>query len=365
MRRIDPKYIRIAGTVLVCIFIILLIGGYIAYNKRGALLQKEITKAELKAKKDYNLDLKIGSAHFTGLSTVAFTDITIVPENRDSLLTIKNFVVSIRILPLIYGTIKLADVNLQDGHLNLTDINHVKNFDFLFKKKKDTTNHTKIDLSDLSYSLINQVLYKIPDNLTLNNFLVSFTNDSSSFRLLTQKALIKNGLLTSTINVNNGMATWHFEGRMHPSDKDIDVKLYADGKKVELPFIEKRYKLKVNFDTISTRLRKVEHGGGETRIYGYWGVRNLLINHPGLASNNIIVPFASIDANVLVGENYVSVDSSSVIRLRKITAHPYIKYTLNPVKIYEVKVNTGWLKAQDVFDSFPSGIFESLEGMQV
>jgi hypothetical protein len=364
-RRLDPKYIRIAGIVLICLVIILLIGGYIAYGKRGAMLQSAINKAELKAKRDYNLNLKIGSAHFTGLSTVAFTDITVVPENRDSLLTIKKFVVGIRILPLIYGAIKLADVNLQDAHLNLTDINHVKNFDFLFKKKKDTTEHIKVDLSELSYSLINQVLYKIPDDLTLKNFVVSFTNDSSSFRLLTQNAKIKDGRLTSTINVNNGAATWHFEGRMHPSDRDIDVKLYADGKKVELPFIEKRYKLKVNFDTISTRLSKVEHSGGETRIYGYWGVRNLLINQPGLSSNNIIVPDASIDANVFVGENYVSVDSSSVIHLKKISAHPYIKYTLNPVKIYELKVNTGWLNAQDVFDSFPSGMFESLEGMQV
>lgn len=364
-RRLDPEYIRIAGIVLICFVIILLIGGYIAYGKRGAMLQSAINKAELKAKRDYNLNLKIGSAHFTGLSTVAFTDITVVPEHRDSLLTIKTFVVSIRIWPLIYGAIKLADVNLQDAHLNLTDINHIKNFDFLFKKKKDTTEHTKVDLSQLSYNLVNELLYKIPDDLMLKNFAISFTNDSSSFRLLTQQALIKAGQLTSTINVNNGAAIWHFEGRMHPSDKDIDVRLYAEGKKVELPFIEKRYKLKVNFDTISTRLSKVEHSGGETRIYGYWGVRNLLINHPGLSSNNIIVPDASIDANVFVGENYVSIDSSSMIHLKKITAHPYIKYTLSPVKIYELKVNTGWLNGQDVFDSFPSGMFESLEGMRV
>ena len=136
--------------------------------------------------------------------------------------------------------------------------------------------------------MINQVLlYKIPDNLTLNNFLLSFTGDSASLKLLTKTALIKNGHLTSTINVNDGAATWHVEGRMHPSNKDIAIKLYADDKKVELPFIEKRFKLKLNFDTISTRLSKVEHSGGETRIYGSWGVRNLLINHPGLSSGDI------------------------------------------------------------------------------
>ena len=363
---IKPRYIRIGGIVLGSLIAILLIAGYIAYSKREALLQHGIEKAKLKAKRDYNLDLEIGSAHFTGLSTVAFTNITIVPAQRDSLLSIKQFEVSVSILPLLFGEIKLADVKLQNGHLNLTDINKVKNFDFLFKRKKDTTeNNTKVDLSDLSNNLVNQVLYKIPDNLSIDNFLVSFTNDSSSFSLLTKTALIKNGTLSSAINVNNGQATWHIAGRMHPSDKDIDINLYADGKKIELPFIEKRYHLKLNFDTLHSRLVKVEHSRGETRIYGSWSVRNLLINQPRASSNDIILPDAGIDANVFVGSNYVSVDSSSIIRLKKIIAHPYIKYTLNPEKIYELKVNTGWMDAQDVFDSFPGGLFETLEGMQV
>ncbi|WP_295794437.1 transglycosylase domain-containing protein [Mucilaginibacter sp.] len=362
---INPKYLRIGAIVLACLFVLLLIGGFIAYSKREALLQKAIAKAKEKARTTYNLDLEIGSARFTGLSTVAFSDITIVPDHRDSLLSIKEFTVSVKLMPLIFGNVKLAYVNLQQGHLNLTDINHVRNFDFLFKKKQDTTVKTKVDLSELSNNLINQLLYKIPDNLTLNNFLVSLKTDSSSFTALAQSALIKSGQLTSTINIDNGRAIWHFDGRMHPSDKDIDIKLYAEGKKVEIPYIEKRFKLKVTFDTASTRLSKVEHSGGETRIYGYWGVTNLLINHPGLSSSDIVIPNAGIDANLFVGSNYLSLDSSSTIHLKKITAHPYAKYTLNPVKIYELKVNSGWQNAQDIFDSFPSGMFESLEGIQV
>lgn len=364
--RLNKKYVRISAIVLAVIFILLLIGGYIVYSKREALLQHAIAKAKQKAKKDYNLDLEIGSARFTGLSTVDFSDITIVPAKRDSLLSIKNFEVGIKLIPLIFGNVKLAEVIMQNGHLNLTDINHIKNFDFLFKKKKDTTDtHSKVDLSELSYELINQVLYKIPDNLNVSNFLVSFTTDSTSLRLLTRKAVNKGGQLTSTIDVNNGAATWHFAGKMRASDKDIDIKLYADGKKVELPYVEKRYHLKVNFDTLSTRLSKVEHSGDETRIFGSWSVNNLVVNQGRLSSSDIVFPKAGIEANLFVGPNYVSVDSSSVITMNKMTAHPYIKYTLNPVKIYELKLNTGWTDAQDFFDSLPAGIFDSLMGMQV
>jgi hypothetical protein len=366
MHRPNSKYIRVAGIIAICLIILLLIGGYIAYNKRGAFLQSAISKAKLKAKKDYNLDLEIGSAHFTGLSTVSFSDITIVPDKRDSLLSIKKFDISIKLMPLIFGNVKLSDVVLDNGHLNLTDIKGVRNFDFLFKKKKDTTEKkTRADLSELANNLMKQVLYKIPDDLDLKNFLVTFKNDSAGVKLLAQTAVIKDGKLSSTIKVDDGAATWHFAGKMHPSDKDIDVRLYADGKKVEIPMIEKRYHLKVNFDTITTRLEKVENSGGITRIYGYWSIRNLLINQPGLSSSDIIVPNGTIDANVFVGKNYVSLDSSSQVHIKKITIKPYIKYQLNPVKIYIIKVNTDWLNAQDVFDSFPDGLFDSFTGIQV
>ncbi|HEY4195446.1 MAG TPA: transglycosylase domain-containing protein [Mucilaginibacter sp.] len=366
MRRPNPKYLRIAGIVAVSLIILLLIGGYIAYSKRESFLQSAISKAKIKAKRDYNLNVNIGSAHFTGLSTVSFENITVVPDQRDSLLSIKKFDISVKLMPLLFGNVKLGDVVLDNGHLNLTDIKGIKNFDFLFKKKKDSTeNKTRADLSVIANNLMKQVLYKIPDDLDLKNFLVTFKNDSAGVKLLAQTAVIKDGNLSSTIKVDDGAATWHFAGKMHPSDKDIDIRLYADGKKVEIPMIEKRYRLKVNFDTVTTKLEKVENSDGVTRIYGYWSVRNLLINHPGLSSSDIIVPSGSIDANVFVGKNYVSLDSSSQVHIKKITIKPYLKYQLNPVKIYTIKVNTDWMNAQDVFDSFPDGIFDSFTGIQV
>jgi hypothetical protein len=366
MRRLNPKYIRIAVIVAASLLVILGIGGFIAYGKREAILQSQIAKAKLKAKRQYNLNLQIGSAHFTGLTTVSLTDIVIVPENRDSLLNVKHFDVSIKIWPLLFGNLKLADVNLENAYLNLTDIKGVKNFDFLFKKKADSLKtKTKVDLSELANNLIKQVLYKIPDNLNVNNFLVSFTKDSTRLKVLTETAKIDDGDLTSTIKINDTVATWHFSGIMHPSDKEIDVKLYADNGKVEIPFIEKRFGARVNFDNITVKLTNVKHSSGETKIETYCSARNLLVNHPAFAANDVIVPDGSISADFLVGTNFVSLDSSSVIHLRKASAHPYLKYTLNPVKTYELKLNTGWQDAQNIFNSFPTGMFESLEGIKV
>ncbi|MBW4890373.1 transglycosylase domain-containing protein [Mucilaginibacter sp. HMF5004] len=365
MQRIQNKYIRIAGIVFLVLFVLVLTGGAIAWFKREQLLHNAINKATAKAKRDYNLDVKIGLAHFTGLSTVSFSEITIVPENRDSLLHINNFEVGVKILPLIFGDIKLSSVKLENGLLNLTNTHGVKNFDFLFKKKKDTTQNVQTDLSVVANSLIKQVLYKIPDDLDIKGFNVRYRDDSTSVNMLTKYALIKNSDLSSAIIINNGESTLHFTGKMRPSDKYIDVLLYADNKKVELPFIQKKFGLKLSFDTLRTALNKVDRSDGETRIYSSLSVNNLLINHPKLASNDIIVPSGSMDANLFIGPQYVSVDSSSVIHIKNITANPYIKYTLKPAKIYEMKVAMPFTDAQQLFNSFPQGMFDALEGIQV
>lgn len=366
MRRLNPKYVRIAAIVAASLLVVLIISGIVVFSKREAMLQSALVKAKAKLKRDHQLDLNVTNARFTGLATVSCDVITVVPEQRDSLLRMDNFEVSVKIFPLIFGKIKLAGVNLQNGYVHLTDKDGIRNFEFLFKKKRDNTdNKRKSDLSMLANNLVNEVLYKIPDNLNMKNFMVSYTKDSTSLKLLTQEAVIDGGDLTSTIKVNDGAAIWHFSGTMHPSDKEIDVKLYADRGKVEIPFIEQRYKARINFESVNFKLNDVDHSDGETRILSYWGVSNLLIHHAGLSSRDIVVQNGALDADIFVGPNFISLDSSSVIHVKKLTAHPYIKYTLSPNKLYDLKLNTGWQNAQDIFDSFPTGTFESFEGIKV
>src|SRR5476651_48017 len=103
LQGINPKYIRMAKIAAAVLVVIVLIGGYILYSKRESILQHELAKITLKAKRDYNLDFKYASAKFTGLATVEFKDLTIVPEGKDTLLKIAKFDVGIKIIPLLFG----------------------------------------------------------------------------------------------------------------------------------------------------------------------------------------------------------------------------------------------------------------------
>lgn len=364
---VPKKYIKIGAWVLGIFLVICMVTGAIAYGKREALLKKMVARAINKAKADYNLDVKIGSAGFSGLSTVHMTNISVVPQDRDTLTTISDMTIGVKLMPLLVGNVKLAELGLDSGTINIVVKDSLTNLDFILKrKKKDTVSTGKMNLADLAHNLLNQMLYKIPDDMQIKNLMLRVNdNDTAKLSFLTTEATIVDGALKSNILVNGNEATWHLNGLLEPADKQMDVTFFADNKKVELAYLNHKLKAQLSFDTVRTQLKKAAYKGDAYKITGSWAVKNLLLNHPAIASNDIVIPNASLDADLLVGENYVALDSTSTIFLQKASIHPYLKYTLSPHKIYELKMHTEQQDAQTFLDALPQGMFESLEGLQV
>ncbi|GAB3258421.1 biosynthetic peptidoglycan transglycosylase [Larkinella harenae] len=369
------KVLIISGWVLLGILVLGGIGAGIAYTKREVLLKEGLEKAIRKAKRDYDLNITIGKAQFTGLSTVAFSDVAVVPQDRDSLLRIEKTEVGVSIWPLLVGRVAVSSLTLQNGLAHVVRRDSTTNVDFLSKsQKKDSSvaatsapeiSSRRIDLAVVAENLVDNLLSKIPDNMDIQNLELRLTDDDRQIRFLTETATIDDEELTSTIRVNDGESVWHLAGTVAAADQEANVALYADGKPLELPYLEQRFKLKLQVDTLRAELRDVASSGGEFKIEGTGAVRNLRINHPAIALGDVVVKNAAMDANLFFGENYIGIDSSSTIYLGKAKARPFIKYTVSPVKIYDVQLHTDPLEAQDVFDSFPQGLFESLEGMKV
>jgi hypothetical protein len=366
---IPKKYLKIGAWAIGVFLLLFISAGAVAYSKREALLKKIMAKAISKADKDFGLEIKIGSSGFTGLSSVNMKNISIVPKDRDTLSTIRDITVGVKLFPLLFGKVKLSEINLNDGKLSVVMKDTLTNIDFILKrKKKDSVNNgRKVNLSDLASDLLNEVFYKIPDNMEVKNLLFQLNdNNTSSLKFLTTSAIIDDGKLTSNIVVNDTVANWHINGKLNPGRKRLNVMIFADGKKVELPpYLAKKFNTKLSFDTAQTEMTDADFSGDDYKISGSWSIKNLTINQKRISSADVIVPDAKIEADMLIGPNYVCLDSTSTVHLKNASVHPYLKYTLSPNKIYEMKINAEEQDAQAIFDSFPQGLFESLEGMKV
>ncbi|MEZ0486235.1 transglycosylase domain-containing protein [Fibrella aquatica] len=366
--------LRYSAWTVLTLLVLGIAGAVYAYNQRERLLSIAIERAIKKAKRDYDLTLHIGSANFTGLTSLSVTDVSVVPANRDSLTRIDQVQVSVRLWPLLVGNIALSELSVENGFFQVVKRDSLTNLDTILKRPKDSTATRKprsnTNLADVAENLIENLLTKIPDDLNVKNFDFRVIDNEQQLNLLASEAKIDNGEVTSTLLLNGSEAIWHITGDASPSDKEYNIDLYAVGKPLEIKYLESRFKLKAQADTLHAELRDVDRSGGEFRLEGIGSVRNLRLNHPALSPTDVVVQRAAVDANLFVGENYVGVDSSSTLYLGEVSAHPFVKYTLADTKagtgkIFDVQLHTDDLDAQALFNSFPKGLFASLDGMKV
>src|SRR5690606_13651714 len=137
LRKLDFSFQRkrwfliTAGAVLG----IFLIGLFLGLSVRGKMLDQAVVKVKKKLKEDYQLDLRIGSYDFAGLTTVEFQKVRVVPDSADPLAAMDKFKVSVKLFPLISGTIKLGSLEMENADITLVKEDSTSNYDFLFRKK--------------------------------------------------------------------------------------------------------------------------------------------------------------------------------------------------------------------------------------
>lgn len=360
--------------------LLVLLGAGLGYalSKREGLFREKL-EAVLASQRNKGLEIRIGGSGFAGLSSVRFRDVSVIPAGRDTLLRLEECLVDIKIWPLLFGRVQLDDLTMNNGVLHLVRRDSLSNIDFLLRKKTGDTSAAgtpegpgavekpAADLAALANRLITQALYKVPDDMEVRNFRLKIDDDSLKAQVLAEEIRMNNKKLRSTFILNDGEAVWHLSGRVDAADRQLALRLYADDRKFEMPYLYDRYRLRLRFDDIETTMKDIRYdrNKGELVIEGSWAVNGMVLNHPAIATNDIVIESASMDAVMRFGRNWISLDSASTVHMGAIRFHPFLRYTLRPEKIYEIALRSEDMDAQDFFDSFPRGLFQTLEGMQV
>ncbi|HCU44126.1 MAG TPA: penicillin-binding protein [Sphingobacterium sp.] len=363
------KKMRILYIVLGVISIFIVAGGVFAYQKRDGLLLSAINKAKEKLATKYDLDLKIQYYSFKGLSSVQFQNIILQPKGKEQLAHIQDLTVSVRIFPLLFGDVKLGQIIMNNSAVTLIKKDSTSNYDFLFKKKnRDSTTNDKIEtnFADLADRMLKSIFFKIPKNMDMQNFELSYQDDSTSQRISIPEAEISGGDLKTKFLLNEHEAVWNLEGTVDPDGKELYVRLFSDAKDVELPLLRRKFGLKASFDAISFRLNKVNRKNKELlSLSGEWGFENLKMNHWRISDKDVLFPEGLMSGTLNIGKNYLEVDKESKVKVKEFEFNPYVKYVHKPSKQLALAIHTDRIEAQKFFDAIPQGLFHSLEGIHV
>ena len=351
--------------ILVLVFIVLFLGVYLF---RNLLLKQAIAKVTHKMSVDYNSAFSVKSASFEGLSGIKLTDVILVPKNADTLFNIKKIETSISISNLLIGNIQVGTLKINEGFVQLVKKGKVRNFDaFLKKDKADTDTNEKRKYATFAYRIISKLLNLIPTDMKLENLNFKIDDNGKKTFIAINKLILSNKQLQTNLHVQskNFNQRWNLKGFADPRNQKADIRFFnLDTGAIRVPYLDERYNLKASFDSIRLNLENIDKNGGELHIDGFTSISNLKINHPKIANKDVVIKNARFDYRFLLGDDFISIDSSSTMQLNKIKVHPYLSYNTKSDTVYTMKVAIPKMQAQDFIISLPDGLFTHFQGME-
>ncbi|WP_066311916.1 transglycosylase domain-containing protein [Flavobacterium sp. TAB 87] len=338
------------------------------YFFRETLLQKALSKITSKMEREYQCAFSVQDAQFEGLSGIKLTEVVLAPKNADTLLNIKKIQTKVALFPLLVGDIQLGTLLINDGFIQLTRKGKVKNFDsFLKRDSTEVKTNTKRDYADFAYRIISKVLNLVPTDMEVKNLVFKLDDNGKKATLKINQLVLVDKELDTNLKVETVTFTqrWSVKGFADPRNKKADLRFFnLDSGAIKVPYLDERYNLIASFDSIRLKIDNIEKSLGKLNIDGFSSIVNLKLNHPKIASKDVVIKHARFDYRFLLGENFVSIDSSSTMQLNQIQLHPYLSYQTEKDTIYILKVAIPKMPAQHFINSLPEGLFTHFEGMQ-
>ena len=338
------------------------------YFFRDSLLKQAIAKATLKMNTEYDSKFSVKSASFEGLSGIKLTDVVLVPKNADTLCHIKKIETSINLSSLLIGDVQVGTLKINNGYIQLVKKGKFRNFDaFLKRDKEDTDTNEKRKYATFAYRIISKLLNLVPTDMKLENLNFKIDDNGKKASIAINKLVLDNKQLETNLHVQskNFDQRWNIKGFADPRNKKADIRFFnLDTGAIRVPYLDERYNFKASFDSIRLNVANIEKDGSELHIDGYTSIANLKINHPKIASKDVIIKNARFDYRFLLGDDFISIDSTSTMQLNKIKVKPYVSYNTEKDTVYTLQVDIPKMQAQDFIVSLPDGLFTHFQGME-
>src|SRR5690606_21780053 len=145
-------------------------------------------------------------------------NVTIVPHGHDHLAGVKALSVGIKLFPLLTGDVRFGRLRGHDARIQLIKKDSISNYDFLFRgadtlqvtpeASETPTDEPPVNLAQAANRMLNNVLYKIPENMDLRDFIVTYRDDSIEQQVNVPQVDIDNGNLTASVFLNDNEAAW-------------------------------------------------------------------------------------------------------------------------------------------------------------
>ena len=340
---------------------------------RGSLLRHIADKRIVRLEQRYGLDISYNKLHMKGVNTISIDGLNVVPQKRDTLLSLQSLNIRIGLWKLLWGDIKIKEVRLDGLSLNFIKKDSTANYDFLFLPSSEVTasneSNTSTDYTRRINTTLNLLFGLLPGNGELTHLTITERKDRNFVSFRIPRFVIDDYHFQSEITVLEDSLNqqWNTEGEFNPSERRLHATLHAP--QLTVPYIHRRFGAEVQFDSLTCNFSQEKTNNGLTCLVGQSEVRGLQVYHKRLSPETINLDRGQLDFHVNVSPQAVELDSTSLVRFNALTFHPYLKAerigksTDKKEWHFIASVRKPWFPSEELFGSLPKGLFENLEGL--
>ena len=334
------------------------------------------------AEMEQRFQLKVGyeSLKLEGCNVVCLRGLSVIPENRDTIVTLKHLDIRLDLWKMLTGNIQIKEVNMDYLHINLQKDSTVANYDFLFRSSGKAS-ETSAEASEANYAqrahrILNWIYERIPDNGSITKLLLTERHDSHTVQFRLPELNIKDNRFETLLHVTEdslNRQSWNITGLLSPSERNLHVKIHSTQDcPVKLPYLQRRFSTDIRFDTLTCSLTEIPDGRNQTTVKGLAELSGLNLFQPAISPDTIQLDKGALEYRLNISANAVELDSTSCIKFNQLTFHPYIRLENTHSKSdkplgnwhFTAQINEPWFPAQQLFGSLPQGLFDSLYGLK-
>ncbi|TAF62991.1 MAG: hypothetical protein EAZ58_11910, partial [Flavobacterium sp.] len=336
------------------------------FSLRNYALQKVLQKAKAKVESRANVTIAVGKAKFVGISTIEVCQIAILPINKDTLFRTDTVRVSVKLLPLLFGRIRLSNMDISNTLLYLRKDSLQTNYRGLLKptQKKEKKQKTEDDISKTTFENVKTLLKYLPDEVEVRNARLSLKYNDSLRYITLQTLSWNNTKYTAIIEPQKEFATqnWIAEGYFDKYNVKGSFDLYGP-QKVDMYFAS-LFGSQLSFNKLHLQIDKLDYRNKTLQFDAGGSLEDLQLYNNRIAADTVSIAKTGGNLALRINRNFVIVDSSSVFTVNNIQFSAFAQYPVGADKKYALSLTMPSTPAQTFFTSLPAGMFNKFEGIQ-
>ncbi len=366
---IQQKWVRRAGWIGG----LLLIGLLLTYfTFRNTLLQTAIHKIEDRFQGQLGGELSIEDAHFDSWRSVRLQGISVRTPDLDTLFTLSNLRVQLRIWPLFLGRTLPASVSLQHGGLQIVYCDSLENnYQWLNRSREvkvDTiSTRSASSLNEQLSSLLDLAFRWLPDRLDMEDVSLQLDYVGNTYAFVADRVQLDKGNLHTSFTVLSPLLTQKgsLNGTVNRSQKSFDIVLTGDdGHYLTLPGFYEMGGLWTALKDARLRLSDLHTKGDQLTFQLFGQTDQLHLAHARLSDSLVTLPLLAMQVHWQIGSKDITLDTLSTFTVDQVNGLFGGSFQLRPFRQLAVQVRIPPLPAQQFFASLPSGMFRNLEGIR-